>query len=64
MLLGQTSRFRIALPNAFMSHDPELSAVLRRCGVTQGSLPVLPRRASAPVADRNGLGTSFWMRTT
>jgi predicted O-methyltransferase YrrM len=65
MLLGQTSRFRIALPNAFISHDPESSAVL-------GPLWRDPRFAPAvatedqrtPLADRSGLGTSFWMRTT
>ena len=65
MLLGQTSRFRIALPNAFISHDPELSAVLAPLWRDPRFAPsASPDGQPAPVADRSGMGTSFWMRTT
>lgn len=65
MLLGQTSRFNIALPNAFISHDPELAAVLAplwrdprfaRSDSTTGQ--------PTAMADRSGRGSSFWVRTT
>jgi len=65
MLLGQTSRFRIALPNTFVSHDPELSAVLAPLWHDPRFAPGGAAEGQrAPVADRSGLGTSFWMRTT
>ena len=65
MLLGQTSRFRIALPNTFVSHDPELSAVLAPLWRDPRFAPGGAAEGQrAPVADRSGLGTSFWMRTT
>ena len=65
MLLGQTSRFRIALPNAFVSHDPELSAVLAPLWRDPRFAPDSAAKGQrAAVADRSGLGSSFWMRTT
>ncbi len=65
MLLGQSSRFRIALPNAFISHDPQLSAVLAPLWrdpefARETAMNVQPVQG----ADRSGLGSSFWMRTT
>lgn len=64
MLLGESSCFRVALPNSFVTHDPELSAVL-------APLWRDPRFAAVPtngqlvqVADGSGRGSSFWMRTT
>jgi len=65
MLLGQTSRFRIALPNAFISHDPQLGGVLARLWRDPQFAPEPPANAQ-PVArvDRSGMGSSFWMRTT
>ena len=65
MLLGQTSRYRIALPNTFVSHDPELSAVLAPLWRDPRFAPGDAAEGQrAPVADRSGLGSSFWMRTT
>jgi predicted O-methyltransferase YrrM len=65
MLLGQSSRFRIALPNAFVSHDPELGAVLARLWRDPCFAPAAPTNGQPrQVADRSGLGSSFWMRTT
>jgi len=65
MLLGQTSRFRIALPNAFISHDPPLSAVLEPLWRDPHFAPGLPANVRpAAVVDRSGMGSSFWMRTT
>ncbi len=65
MLLGQTSRFNIALPNAFISHDPELSAVLAPLWRDPGFAPSISTDGQpAAVADRSGVGSSFWMRTT
>ena len=65
MLLGQTSRFNIALPNAFISHDPELSAVLAPLWRDPGFAPPISTDGqSAAMADRSGVGSSFWMRTT
>jgi len=64
MLLGQTSRFRIALPAAFISHDSELSAVLSPLWHDPRFAVDAPESRGAPVPDRSGLGTSFWMRTT
>jgi len=65
MLLGQTSRFRIALPNALVSHDPELSAVLAPLWRDPSfAADAATGGRSAPVSDRSGSGTSFWMRTT
>jgi hypothetical protein len=65
MLLGQRARFRVALPNAFLSHDPELSAVLAPLWRDPSFAPVAPINGQrAQVPDRSGLGSSFWMRTT
>ena len=65
MLLGQSSRFRIALPNAFVSHDSELSAVLAPLWRDPRFASGSPTNGRAvQVADRSGLGSSFWMRTT
>lgn len=64
MLLGQSARFRVALPNAFISHDQELSAVLaplwHDAHFACQSLSNGPQQAP----DRSGLGSSFWLRTT
>jgi predicted O-methyltransferase YrrM len=65
MLLGQTSRFRIALPNAFIGHDPQLSAVLAPLWRDPQFAPQPPANAPPTAAvDRSGMGSSFWMRTT
>lgn len=65
MLLGQSSRFRIALPNAFVSQDSELSAVLAPLWRDPRFAPAAPPNGQPrQVADRSGLGSSFWMRTT
>jgi len=65
MLLGQTSRFHIALPNAFIGHDPELSAVLAPLWHDPKFAPDTATEGQRTrVADRSGMGTSFWMRTT
>ncbi len=60
MLLGDTSRFRVALPNAFIANHPELSAVLRPLWNDPQFAPTEPQI----MADRTGLGSSFWLRTT
>jgi len=65
MLLGQTSRLRIALPNAFISHDPQLSAVLAPLWHDPRFAPDPPANVQPrQVPDRSGTGSSFWMRTT
>jgi predicted O-methyltransferase YrrM len=65
MLLGQTSRFHIALPNAFIAHDPELRDVLVPLWRDPNfARPVSTDGRQPAVADRSGLGTSFWIRTT
>ena len=65
MLLGQTSRFRTALPNAFIGHDPELSAVLAPLWRDPSFAPAVATDGQpAAMADRSGQGSSFWMRTT
>jgi len=65
VLLGQSARFRIALPNAFVSHDGELSAVLAPLWHDPRFAPAAPTNGQTrQVADRSGLGSSFWMRTT
>ena len=65
MLLGQTSRFNVALPNAFIGRDPELRAVLAPLWRDPGfAPPVSTHGQPAAMADRSGVGSSFWMRTT
>ena len=64
MLLGQTSRFRIALPNAFISHDPDLGAVLAPLWEDAHFACQSPANGPQKAPDRSGLGSSFWLRTT
>ena len=51
-LLGGGARVRVVLPNAFVSHDPELSRLL----------DPLWSRPSLAVVERHG--SSFWLETT
>jgi hypothetical protein len=60
MLLGDTSRFHIALPNAFIARDRELSAVLAPLWRHPRMAPPQP----ADKSDRSGAESSFWLRTT
>jgi len=56
---------RIAQPSAFLSHDPKLSAVLAPLWRDPGFAADTPAKVQpVQVADRSGLGSSFWMRTT
>ena len=64
MLLGQCSRFRISLPNSFISQDPELSAVLAPLWRDpRFAFNAIHNGKVARVPYRNTLGASFWMRT-
>jgi predicted O-methyltransferase YrrM len=64
-LLAQGPKFRVALPNAFIAGDRELSAVMAPLWCDPLFAPDLqPDERSLPAADRSGKGTSFWMRTT
>jgi hypothetical protein len=64
-LLAHGPRFRVALPNAFIAQDPQLSAILSPLWRDPMFAPEpVPADRSVPVADKSGKGTSFWMRTT
>ena len=64
MLLAQSSRFRIALPNAFISHDAELGAVLAPLWGDAHFACQSSTSGPQKLPDRSGQGSSFWMRTT
>jgi predicted O-methyltransferase YrrM len=64
MLLGQTQRFHVALPNFFIGKDPELKAVLAPLWNDPQFARSDPAAGPTDMADRTGMGSSFWMRTT
>lgn len=64
-LLAQGPRFRVALPNAFIAEDSELSAIMAPLWRDPLFAPEPQAKEDAlPPAEKCGKGTSFWMRTT